>query len=136
MGSDVHGLSCGIPTEPSLYRSGRVREGMADEIVADVRDFDAVARAFAHSRPEIVIHMAAQPLVRRSFVDPRTTFETNVLGTVNVLDAVRTAGGVRAVVVVTSDKCYENRGWEWAYRENEPMGGHDPYSSSREPPNS
>jgi CDP-glucose 4,6-dehydratase len=131
MGSAVHGLSCGIPTEPSLYCSGRVGEGMADEITADVRDFEAVARAFARSRPEIVIHMAAQPLVRRSFVDPRTTFETNVLGTVNVLDAVRTADRVRAVVIVTSDKCYENRGWEWAYRESEPMGGHDPYSSSK-----
>jgi CDP-glucose 4,6-dehydratase len=104
---------------------------MADEIVADVRDFDAVARAFERSRPEIVIHMAAQPLVRRSFVDPRTTFETNVLGTVNVLEAVRTASGVRVVVIVTSDKCYENRGWDWAYRENEPMGGYDPYSSSK-----
>src|SRR5205807_3868347 len=82
--------------------------------------------------PEVVIHMAAQALVRRSFVEPRGTYETNVMGTVNVLDAVRLNGdGVRAVVNVTSDKCYENREWEWGYREDEPMGGHDPYSSSK-----
>ena len=79
----------------------------------------------------MVLHLAAQPLVRASFDDPRGTYEINVMGTVNVLEAVRRAGGVRAVVNVTIDKCYENREWEWAYREDEPMGGHDPYSSSK-----
>jgi CDP-glucose 4,6-dehydratase len=131
MGSHVFGLSSGVPTEPSLYELARVREGMAEETVADVRDSPAVEKAISRSHPEIVIHLAAQSLVRRSFVDPRETFETNVMGTVNVLDAVRRAGFVRAVVNVTSDKCYENRGWEWGYREDDPMGGHDPYSASK-----
>ncbi len=131
LGSQLCGLSNGVPSEPSLYKLARVGEGMADEIVADVRDFTAVEKAIRRTDPEIVIHMAAQPLVRRSFVDPRETFETNLMGTVNVLEAVRGAPGVRVVVNVTSDKCYENRSWEWGYREEEPMGGHDPYSSSK-----
>ena len=103
-----------------------------DGVEGDVRDLGAVAAAVADAAPEIVIHMAAQSLVRRSFLEPRETYETNVMGTVNVLEAVRIHGaGVRAVVNVTSDKCYENREWEWGYREHEPMGGHDPYSSSQ-----
>ena len=119
------------PREPSLYELARVGEGM-ESIEGDVRDPEAIAAAVAAAAPEIVIHMAAQSLVRRSFAEPRETYETNVMGTVNVLDAVRrTASGVRAVVNVTSDKCYENREWEWGYREDEPMGGHDPYSSSK-----
>ena len=117
--------------EPSLYELARVGEGM-ESIEGDVRDPEAVAAAVAAAAPEVVIHMAAQSLVRRSFAEPRETYETNVMGTVNVLDAVRrTATGVRAVVNVTSDKCYENREWEWGYREDEPMGGHDPYSNSK-----
>ena len=100
-------------------------------ITADVRDFEAVRAAVERTRPEIVVHMAAQSLVRRSFADPRETYETNVMGTVNVLEAVRLQGDVRVVVNVTSDKCYENREWEWGYREDEPMGGHDPYSNSK-----
>jgi CDP-glucose 4,6-dehydratase len=131
MGGRVGGLSCGVPTQPSLYELARVGEGMTDEISADVRDFVAVKKALTSVDPEIVIHMAAQPLVRRSFAEPRMTFETNVMGTVNVLEAVRETPGVRVAVIVTSDKCYENRGWEWGYREDEPMGGHDPYSSSK-----
>ena len=97
----------------------------------DVRDFDALSGAVARHRPEVVIHMAAQALVRPSFVDPRSTYEINVMGTVNVLDAVRVADDVRVVVNVTSDKCYENREWDWGYREDEPKGGHDPYSNSK-----
>src|SRR5580693_7376458 len=100
-------------------------------IAGDVRDFDGLAAALAAARPEIVIHMAAQSLVRPSFAAPRLTYEVNVMGTVNLLDAVRQDGGVRVLVNVTSDKCYENREWEWAYREHEPMGGHDPYSNSK-----
>jgi CDP-glucose 4,6-dehydratase len=97
-----------------------------------VRDFPALARALERSRAEVVVHMAAQSLVRRSYADPRETYEVNVMGAVNLLEAVRRQGSqVRAVVVVTSDKCYENREWEWAYREHEPMGGHDPYSNSK-----
>jgi CDP-glucose 4,6-dehydratase len=130
-GSQVCGLSLGVPTDPSLYDLARVGEEMTEEITADIRDFPSVAEAAARFNPEVVIHMAAQSLVRRSFADPRETFETNVMGTVNVLEAVRSASRLRVVLVITSDKCYENRGWEWGYREDEPMGGHDPYSSSK-----
>ncbi|HTW43295.1 MAG TPA: CDP-glucose 4,6-dehydratase [Solirubrobacteraceae bacterium] len=130
LGAHVTGFSSGVPTRPALYELARVGEGM-ESIEGDVRDFQALADALAHARAEVVIHMAAQSLVRRSFAEPRTTYEVNVMGTVNLLDAVRADGNVRVVVNVTSDKCYENREWEWAYREHEPMGGHDPYSSSK-----
>jgi CDP-glucose 4,6-dehydratase len=131
MGAAVYGYSDRVPTDPSLYELARVAAGMRDERRADVRDAVAVADAIGAWTPEVVIHMAAQPLVRYSFVQPRETFDVNVMGTVNVLDAVRDVPGVHAVIVVTSDKCYENRGWEWGYREDEAMGGHDPYSSSK-----
>jgi len=131
LGARVSGFSSGVPTDPSLFALARVGEGM-QSIEGDIRDSDAISAAIAAVTPEIVIHMAAQSLVRPSFIEPRETYETNVMGTVNVLDAVRAAGdGVRVVVNVTSDKCYENREWEWGYREDEPMGGHDPYSSSK-----
>jgi CDP-glucose 4,6-dehydratase len=131
LGARVTGFSSAVPTEPSLFALARVGDGM-ENVEGDVRDPEAIREAVAGSSPEIVIHMAAQSLVRPSFADPRATYETNVMGTVNVLDAVRIAGErVRAVVNVTSDKCYANREWEWAYREDEPMGGHDPYSSSK-----
>ena len=130
LGARVTGFSSGVPTQPSLYELARVAEGM-ESVSGDVRDADAIAKALADCEAEVVIHMAAQPLVRRSFAEPRATYETNVMGTVNLLEAVRLNEGVRAVVNVTSDKCYENREWEWSYRESEPMGGHDPYSSSK-----
>jgi CDP-glucose 4,6-dehydratase len=130
LGASVTGLSNGVPTEPSLYALARVQEGLT-ALDVDVRDFAGVRDAIASSRPEVVIHMAAQSLVRRSFSDPRETYETNVMGTVNVLEAVRLSDDVRVVVNVTSDKCYENREWDWGYREHEPKGGHDPYSSSK-----
>ncbi|HEX2391491.1 MAG TPA: CDP-glucose 4,6-dehydratase [Solirubrobacterales bacterium] len=130
LGAQVTGFSNGVPTQPSLHELARVAEGM-ESVEGDVRDPDAVARAVAAAGPEVVIHMAAQPFVRRSFAEPRATYETNVMGTVNLLEAVRLNQGVRAVVNVTSDKCYENREWAWGYREDEPMGGHDPYSSSK-----
>ncbi len=131
LGASVTGFSLDVPTNPSLYELARVGEGMST-IQGDIRDHDAIATALGEAEPEVVIHMAAQSLVRRSFAEPQETYATNVMGTVNLLDAVRTRGpGVRVVVNVTSDKCYENREWEWGYRENEPMGGHDPYSSSK-----
>jgi CDP-glucose 4,6-dehydratase len=130
MGAELTGFAAGVPSDPSLFVLARVADGMRS-IDGDVRDHEALARSLAAAEPEIVIHMAAQPLVRRSFAEPRLTYETNVMGTVNLLDAVRGAGGVRAVVYVTTDKCYENREWEWGYREDEPMGGHDPYASSK-----
>lgn len=131
MGSHVFGFSRGVPTDPSLYGLAEVASEMAGEVRGDVRDAAAVARTVRRFAPEVVIHMAAQPLVRLSFAEPRETFDTNVMGTVNVLEAVRAAPDVRVVIVVTSDKCYENRGWEWGYREDEMMGGHDPYSGSK-----
>jgi CDP-glucose 4,6-dehydratase len=131
LGARVTGFSSGLPTHPSLFDLARVGEDM-ESIGGDVCDPEAVAGAVASSRPEVVVHMAAQALVRRAFDQPRETYATNVMGTVNLLDGVRRApDGVRAVVVVTTDKCYENREWEWGYREDEPMGGHDPYASSK-----
>ena len=131
LGARLTGFSAGAPTQPSLFELASVGQGM-ESVEGDVCDPEAVAAALASSAPEVVIHMAAQPLVRRSYLAPRETFQINVMGTVNVLDAVRTDGqSVRAVVNVTSDKCYENREWEWGFREDEPMGGHDPYSSSK-----
>lgn len=130
LGADVTGYALAPSTEPSLHglaaASSRVRS-----VIADIRDLERLKAAVRACRPEIVLHLAAQPLVRRSYVDPVETYSTNVMGTVNLLEAVRGVGGVRAVVVVTSDKCYENQEWQWGYRENEPMGGYDPYSNSK-----
>jgi CDP-glucose 4,6-dehydratase len=131
LGARVTGFSIDVPTEPSLYELAHVGDEM-ESITGDVRDAEAVSAAVRTCDPEVVVHMAAQSLVRRSFAEPRQTYEINVMGTVNVLDAVRVGGhSVRAVVTVTSDKCYENREWDWGYREHEAMGGHDPYSSSK-----
>ena len=129
MGAEVTGLAHAVPTSPSLYELGRAGEGV-EEVRADIRDATAVREAFS-AAPEIVVHMAAQPFVRRSFRDPRTTYETNVMGTVNVLEAVRGTPSVRAVVNVTSDKCYDNREQGRPFVEDDPKGGHDPYSSSK-----
>lgn len=132
LGAVVTGFSGPAPSSPSLYGVARVQDGMASAIAGDLRDADAVAQAMRRARPEIVLHLAAQALVRRSVRDPLETYAVNVMGTAHVLDAVRTAGdGVRAIVSVTSDKCYRNREWEWAYREDDPLGGKDPYSSSK-----
>ena len=132
LGASVTGISLAeMPSEPSLYQLARVHEGMASSVACDIRDALALSRELIHARPEVVIHMAAQPLVRRSFAAPSETYETNVMGTVNLLEAVRSCAGVRAVVVVTSDKCYENRDTKGGYRESDPLGGHDPYSSSK-----
>jgi CDP-glucose 4,6-dehydratase len=128
LGAEVTGFSDAVPTEPSLFELAGVGSGLRD-LRGDIRDADAVRAAVAGA--EVVLHLAAQPLVRLSYDDPRETFDVNVMGTVNVFEAVRADGGVRVVVNVTSDKCYENREWEWAYREDEPMGGKDPYSASK-----
>lgn len=133
LGARVTGLAPeGPPTSPSLYELAGVSAGMARELAVDVRDREAVRLAVAAARPEIVLHLAAQPLVRRSLVDPVGTYEVNVMGTVNILDAIRLAGEeVRAVVIVTSDKCYENLGLGRPFAEGDPLGGSDPYSSSK-----
>jgi CDP-glucose 4,6-dehydratase len=130
MGAEVTGLSDAVPSTPSLFELARVGDAVHD-VRADIRDGDTVRRVMRDARPEVVFHMAAQPLVRASLSAPRETWEINVIGTLSVLEAVRAADGVRALVNVTSDKCYANHDWEWAYREDEPMGGHDPYSSSK-----
>ena len=131
LGAHVSGLAPGPPTEPSLYELADLAADVPQAAV-DIRDYDAVVGAVREHRPEVVIHMAAQPLVRESFTSPRETYEVNVIVRIHLLDAVRVVGDdVRAVVNVTSDKCYENREWEWAYREYEPMGGYDPYSNSK-----
>jgi CDP-glucose 4,6-dehydratase len=131
LGAEVSGLALAPPTDPSLYDLAELGTDVPQATV-DIRDGEAVRASIAARRPEVVLHMAAQSLVRYSFREPRETYEVNVMGTVNLLDAVRTADcDVRVVVNVTSDKCYANREWEWGYREDEPMGGFDPYSSSK-----
>lgn len=130
MEAEVVGYALAPPTVPSLFEVAEVGSGMTS-ILGDIRNLSHLRAVFTEHRPEIVIHMAAQSLVRPSYSDPVTTYAVNVLGTVHLLEAVRETTGVRAVINVTSDKCYENREWVWGYRENEAMGGHDPYSSSK-----
>jgi CDP-glucose 4,6-dehydratase len=130
MGSQVVGYALEPPTDPSLFEAAEVGKGMTS-ILGDIRDLEKLQAVFTQHRPEIVIHMAAQPLVRSSYLNPIETYSTNVMGTVHVLEAVRITSGVKAVVNITTDKCYENREWVWGYRENEPMGGYDPYSNSK-----
>ncbi|EYF01927.1 CDP-glucose 4,6-dehydratase [Chondromyces apiculatus] len=130
MGARVTGLALPPEQQPSLFVEAGIAKGMTS-ILADVRDLGALTEAVEAHRPEIVFHLAAQALVRRSYRDPVETFGANVMGTVNLLEACRRAPSTRAIVVVTSDKCYENREWVWGYRENEALGGHDPYSASK-----
>jgi CDP-glucose 4,6-dehydratase len=132
LGARVCGVSLTEPvSSPSLYELARVGERMEDSIACDVRQADTLARAVGHARPEVVFHLAAQPLVRRSLREPGLTYEVNALGTANLLDAVLACPDVRAVVVVTSDKCYAPSPTGAPHREEDPLGGHDPYSSSK-----
>lgn len=130
MGAIVKGYSLPAPTSPSLFQEAKVWEGMSTED-GDIRDFTHLRQTINDFKPEIVFHMAAQPLVRRSYDEPLETYSTNVMGTVYLLEAIKQVGCVKAVVNITSDKCYENREWVWGYREDEPMGGYDPYSNSK-----
>jgi len=130
MGAELAGFALPPPTSPSLFVEARVEEGMA-HILGDVRDLEKLQSAISSFKPEIIFHLAAQPLVRHSYVDPVETYSTNVMGTVNLLEAVRRCRGVRAVVNVTSDKCYVNKEWARGYVESDAMGGYDPYSSSK-----
>lgn len=130
LGAQVTGYALQPPTNPSLFEVAQVAQGMKS-VIGDIRDGNMLANAMLQAMPDIVIHMAAQPLVRRSYVDPVETYSTNVMGTVHLLEAVRQTPSVCAVVNVTTDKCYENKEWVWGYRENESMGGFDPYSSSK-----
>lgn len=130
LGADVHGFALSPPTQPSLFESAKVAQNMSD-FRGDVRDQETVLERMKLIQPDIVLHMAAQPLVRWSYQNPVETYATNVMGTVHVLEAARFCGSVKAIVNITTDKCYDNREWVWGYREDEPMGGHDPYSSSK-----
>ena len=130
LGAQVTGYSLQPPTQPSLFQVANVGQNMIS-VIADIRDGIKLAQAMQAANPDIVLHLAAQPLVRRSYKDPVETYSTNVMGTVNLLEAVRKTPSVRAVVNVTTDKCYDNKEWVWGYREDEPMGGFDPYSSSK-----
>jgi CDP-glucose 4,6-dehydratase len=130
-GARVHGFALPPPTDPSLFGAADVAATLASHTVGDIRDGEAVERALRAAKPSVVFHLAAQPLVRESYRDPVGTYAVNVVGTANVLEAVRRNDCVRAVVSVTTDKCYENREWEWGYRESDALGGHDPYSSSK-----
>ena len=130
LGAELTGYALTPPTNPSLFKAAKVEDGMKS-IISDIRNLDTLQKAMHSAHPEIVIHMAAQPLVRHSYNNPVETYATNVMGSVHLLEAVRNVKGIKAVVNVTSDKCYENREWAWGYRENERMGGYDPYSSSK-----
>ena len=129
-GADVTGYSSCSKTEPRLFDICGIKEQI-NHIKGDVRDLEHLIRVFGEYQPEIVIHMAAQPIVRDSYKDPVGTYSTNVMGTVNVLEAVRQTPSVRSFLNVTTDKVYENKEWEWGYRENEPLDGFDPYSNSK-----
>lgn len=130
LGAKVTGYALSPPTNPSLFQLAQLEE-LIDHHLGDVRDCERLTQVLCSAKPELVIHMSAQPLVRESYRTPKETFAINVMGTVHLLEAVRRCTEVRAVVNVTTDKCYENQEWHWGYRENEALGGHDPYSSSK-----
>lgn len=130
LGAEVRGYSLPPPTDPSLFAALGLDKEL-DHVTGDIRDAGSLERALGEFKPEIVFHLAAQPLVRLSYKEPRLTYETNVMGTLNLYEAVRGCPSVRSVVSITTDKCYENREWVWGYRETDPMGGYDPYSSSK-----
>lgn len=131
LGCEVYGYALPPEAQPNLFELASARKLLFGETLADIRDAASVAEAIHKARPDVVIHMAAQAFVRRSYAEPVDTWGVNVMGTVNVLEAARSVPEIAGVVVVTTDKCYENRGWEWGYRENDPLGGHDPYSASK-----
>lgn len=130
LGADVYGYALEPPTNPSLYNEAKIGELMTS-FIGDIRDYDNLQKVMQQVQPEIVIHMAAQSLVRESYKNPVETYSINVMGTAHLLEACRHTKSVKAIVNVTTDKCYENREWHWGYRENEPMGGYDPYSNSK-----
>lgn len=130
LGAHVCGYSLKPDTKPSLFELINL-ENDCQSHWSDISDYKALEIAIKNYQPDIVFHLAAQPLVRKSYADPRETFQTNVMGTVNLLEACSQVDSIKSIVVVTTDKCYENKEWHWSYRENEPLGGHDPYSASK-----
>lgn len=131
LGADITGYSLPVPTSPALFEIARVEELLTNSIVGDINNYQFLRECIQEAQPEIVIHMAAQPLVRKSYDNPIETYQTNIMGTVNIMEAARACSSIKAILNVTTDKCYDNKEWEWGYREYEPLGGHDPYSSSK-----
>ena len=131
MGAKVTGYALAPNTFPNFFQATNLEDELEKSHIADIRDLEKLQKAMIDAKPEIVFHMAAQPLVRYSYANPVETYATNVMGTVHVLESIRSVLSVRAAVIVTTDKCYENQEWIWGYRENEPMGGYDPYSNSK-----
>ena len=131
LGAEVAGFSLGVPSAPSHFEELRLRSSLAAHFDADIRNFESVKRAFDEFQPEIVFHLAAEVIVRACLESPKQAFDTNLGGTVNLLEAIRHCESVRAAVLITSDKCYENVEWEHGYRENDRLGGKDPYSASK-----
>ena len=131
MGADVHGFSLAPETDDNLFETIKLQRRLAGHTIGDIRDANQLLNAMQSSGAEVVFHLAAQPLVRYSYRNPVETYATNVMGTINLFEAVRQCASVQAVVNITTDKCYENREWLWGYRESEPLGGEDPYSSSK-----
>jgi CDP-glucose 4,6-dehydratase len=131
LGAKVHGFALGPPTEPNFFTETKLQSRLASSILGDIRDLSALSAAMQQAGPDIIIHMAAQSLVRESYNTPAETFAANVMGTVHLLEAARQVGTAKAIVNITTDKCYENQEWLWPYRENDRLGGHDPYSASK-----
>ena len=130
LGAEVKGYSLSPNTTPSLFIEAKVDEDM-DSQIGDIRDLELLKKSINSFNPDILIHLAAQPLVRESYVNPVETYSTNIMGTVNILEAAKSCNNLKVVLAITTDKCYENKEWYWGYRETDPMGGHDPYSSSK-----
>ena len=130
LGADVYGYALEPNTDPSLYIVADIDRHVSSTI-GDIRDYDLLLKTLVKHQPEVIIHMAAQPLVRESYKNPRETYEVNVMGTVNLFEAIRHINSIKAVLNVTTDKCYENKEWHWSYRENDRLGGYDPYSNSK-----
>ncbi|MCR5141134.1 MAG: CDP-glucose 4,6-dehydratase, partial [Ruminococcus sp.] len=129
-GAEVTGYSLDLPTEPSLFELADIGSGMKS-VMGDIADLDTLSNAFEAAKPEIVLHLAAQPLVRRGYAEPVYTYRTNVMGTVNILECIRRSDSVKSVVNVTTDKVYKNNEWWYGYRESDALGGYDPYSNSK-----
>ena len=130
MGAEVLGFSLEPTSSPNLFTEAKIGKKVSS-VIGDIRNKDLLHKSMSDFQPEIILHMAAQPLVRQSYIDPVATYETNVIGTVNLLESARLTDGVKTIVNITTDKCYENNEWVWGYRENEKLGGYDPYSSSK-----
>ena len=131
LGAKVYGYSLAPPSQPNFFEVTKLQNVIKQSLIGDVRDYDKLYHAMHSAKPSVIIHMAAQSLVRKSYENPLDTFSTNVMGTVNLMEAARRTDTVQAVLNITTDKCYENKEWTWSYRENDQLGGHDPYSSSK-----